>query len=103
MVFQDCIPPQQISPSAANDSPKSAATSQASRKVCAISLVLPTGSDSHVSGSTAESIRITPDGLTPNSLSFCAHLADFRTISTYFLRSSAEPRSEEHTSELQSR
>ena len=65
-----CIPPQQISPSAANFSPKSAATSQASLKVAAINFVLFTGSALQASGLLAESILIIPLGLTPYSFNF---------------------------------
>ena len=44
MAFHECMPPQQISPSAARRSPWSSATLPASRKVSAIFLVLPAGS-----------------------------------------------------------
>ena len=46
--LQLCMPPQQISPSAASRSPCSSATSAASRNVSAIFLVLPSGSFSPV-------------------------------------------------------
>ena len=48
--FTLCMPPQQISPSAARRSPKDSATSAASRKVSAIFLVLPAGSLAHSAG-----------------------------------------------------
>ena len=59
--FQLCMPPQQISPSAARRSPYSSAMPHASRKVSAIALEFDSGSPlAHVPGSTAESIRTTP-------------------------------------------
>ena len=48
--FTLCMPPQQISPSAARRSPKDSATSAASRNVSAIFLVLPAGSLAHSAG-----------------------------------------------------
>ena len=79
---QLCMPPQQISPSAASRSPWSSAILQASRKVSAIRFWLPLGSSHHASTLQAESIRTTPLGRTPNSRSRrgdaagLAHLAE---------------------------
>src|SRR5574340_467745 len=56
--FQLCMPPQQISPSAASRSPKSSATVQASRNVSAIFLVLPAGSLAHSLGVVVRGIDI---------------------------------------------
>ena len=56
---QLCIPPQQISPSAASRSPKPSAMTPASRKVFAILFVLRSGSLAH-STPVAESMRMTP-------------------------------------------
>jgi len=57
---QLCMPPQQISPSAARRSPCALATLHASLKVSAISLVLPEGSFNHSDGLAAESMRTIP-------------------------------------------
>ncbi len=57
---QLCMPAQQISPSAARRSPKSSAMVHASRKVCAIFLVFPSGSVAQSLGLAAESIRTIP-------------------------------------------
>ena len=80
IAFQLCIPPQQISPSAASFSPYSAAASHASRKVWAINFVLFTGSSSQPSGLLAESIRMTPLGRIPNSRSFFPKRLTLRTV-----------------------
>ena len=60
--FQLCMPPQQISPSAASRSPWSSAILQASRKVSAIRFWLPSGSSHQASTPQAESIRTAPCG-----------------------------------------
>ena len=65
--FQLCMPPQQISPSAASRSLNPSATSHASRKVWAIFFVLPAGSFAHSAGLAAESILMTPDVRMPTS------------------------------------
>ena len=85
------MPPQHISPSAASFSPYSAATSQASLNVSAISFVLFAGSNAHASGLLAESILMMPLGLTPYSRSFCPNRQDFLTISTNTALSSLLP------------
>ena len=66
---QLCMPPQQISPSAASRSPKSSAMVQASRKVSAMRLVLPAGSLAHSAGPAAESMRTMPYLRMPRSRS----------------------------------
>ena len=60
MCFQLCMPPQQISPSAASFSPYPAAISAASWKVFAINLELPSGSLAQSDTPAAESIRTIP-------------------------------------------
>jgi len=57
---QECMPPQQISPSAAMRSPCCWATLPASRKVSAIFFWLPSGSCNQSSTPEAESMRMTP-------------------------------------------
>src|SRR5271157_1921091 len=91
MLLHPCMPPQQISPSAANRSPWASATSHASRNVSAISFVLATGFSAHSWTPVAESMRTTPYGRTPRSRSFCAMRQAFSTIVTKRLRSSALP------------
>ena len=68
MSFHECMPAQQISPSAARRSPWSLATLAASRNVAAIFFVLPVGSASQCAGLSAESMRMTPYLRTPCSL-----------------------------------
>ena len=60
MRCQLCMPPQQISPSAASRSPMLSAMSAASRNVSAIFFVLPAGSFAHSAGLAAESMRTMP-------------------------------------------
>ena len=60
MFFHECMPPQQISPSAARRSPSPLAILPASRKVWAISLVQPFGSLSHAVTPVALSMRTMP-------------------------------------------
>src|SRR3954466_2365248 len=86
-----CIPPQQISPSAASRSPYCSATSHDWRNVSAIFLVLPAGSFAHSDGLAAESIRTTPYLRMPRSFSFLAIAHALRTWVTKFLRSSSLP------------
>ncbi len=81
MSFQECMPAQQISPSAARRSPWSLATLAASRNVSAIFLVLPLGSASQWAGPSAESMRMTPYLRTPCSLSISAMRQAFSTAS----------------------
>ena len=89
--FQLCMPPQQISPSAASRSPYPSATSQAWRNVSAIFFWLPAGSANQSLGLAAESIRTTPYLRMPRSLSFFAIVQALRTWVTKFLRSSSLP------------
>ncbi len=66
MSFQECMPAQQISPSAASRWPLSWAILAASRKVWAIFAVLAFGFSRHLpTPNSAESIRITPYFRTP--------------------------------------
>jgi hypothetical protein len=58
---------------------KAAATSQASRNVCAIRRVLPSGSLAHSAGLAAESMRTIPYGRAPNSRSLRAIRQALRT------------------------
>ena len=60
MRFQLCMPPQQISPSAARRSPWSSAIAHASLNVSAMRFVLPAGSFAQSAGLAAESMRTTP-------------------------------------------
>ena len=60
MRFQLCMPPQQISPSAASRSPWPAATSHASRNVAAIFFWFSSGAFSQSPGPQAESMRTMP-------------------------------------------
>ena len=84
MRFTLCMPPQQISPSAARRSPKDSATSAASRNVSAIFFVLPAGSLAHSAGLAAESMRMTPYLRMPSRVQLLrdraglAHLRDER-------------------------
>ena len=66
---QECMPAQQISPSAARRSPCSRAILPASLNVSAILAWLPEGSPAQSPGPVAESIRTTPFGRTPSSRS----------------------------------
>ena len=88
---QLCMPPQQISPSAASRSPCSSATSQARRKVSAIVRVLPGGSLAQSSTLAAESIRTTPPLRMPSSRSCRAMPQALRTMSTKRWRSVSLP------------
>ena len=88
MFFQECMPAQQISPSAARRSPLSLATWAASRKVAAIFLVLPLGSASQWAGLSAESMRMMPYLRTPCSLRILAMRQAFFTATTKLARSS---------------
>ena len=66
MSFQECMPAQQISPSAASRWPLSWAIFAASRNVSAIFAVLALGFSRHLfTPNSAESIRITPYFRTP--------------------------------------
>ena len=94
MRFTLCMPPQQISPSAARRSPKDSATSAASRNVSAIFFVLPAGSLAHSAGLAAESMRMTPYLRMPVAFSFFAISQAFRTCVTNALRSSSLPMAE---------
>ena len=89
--FTLCMPPQQISPSAASRSPNCSATSHACRNVSAIFFVLPAGSFAHSDGLAAESMRTTPYWRTPMSRSFFAIAHALRTWVRKFLRSSSLP------------
>ncbi len=60
MVRHECIPPQQISPSAASFSPKSRAIAAAFLNVSAIIFWFASGSLAQSAGALAESIRTTP-------------------------------------------
>src|ERR1039458_866567 len=91
---QLCMPPQQISPSAASRSPWPSATSQASRKVCAIRRVLPSGPLAHSAGLAAESMRTIPWGRAASSRSLRAIRQALRTCATKRCRSSALPMAE---------
>src|SRR5690606_9506392 len=91
MVFQLCIPPQQISPSAAKRSPYSAAASHALRKVSAINLVFSVGFFAHSSTLLAESTRITLLVRIPSFLSLYPKSAAFLTTSTKRSLSACEP------------
>jgi hypothetical protein len=75
----ECIPPQQISPSAANLSPYSSAMSQAALNVSAIFDWLPSGSLTQSAGPVALSIRTTPWGRTPIWRSLLAISQPLRT------------------------
>ena len=75
MFCQECMPAQQISPSAASRSPWSSATLAASRNVSAILFVLPCGSAAQCVGLSAESMRMTPYFRTPCSLSIVGDAA----------------------------
>ena len=88
---QLCIPPQQISPSAARRSPKSSAMLHASRKVCAMRFVLPSGSFAHSAGLAAESMRITPYGRICRSRSLRPMRQAFLTCVRKRVRSSSSP------------
>ena len=90
MRFQLCMPPQQISPSAASRSPWSSAMSQASRNVSAICFVVARRDrPPSRSGSPAESMRTTPYGRMPSSRSVLAMRQALRTCVRKFLRSSS--------------
>ena len=85
------MPPQQISPSAANRSPKSAATSHARWKVSTINLELPVGSLAQSATPAAESIRTMPFGRMPNLRSSAPISQVLRTMSTNVSRASLSP------------
>ena len=89
--FTLCMPPQQISPSAARRSPYPSATSAACRNVSAIFFVLAAGSLAQSAGLAAESIRTTPYLRMPSSFSFFPIAQALRTWVTKDLRSSSLP------------
>ena len=91
MFLQECMPPQQISPSAANLSPKSAATSQALWNVSTINFELPFGSFAQSATPAAESIRIMPLGRIPILRNSAPISQERRTMSTKVSRASLSP------------
>ena len=98
MSFQLCIPAQQISPSAANRSPWSAAILAASLKVDTILAVLVLESSLHFSTpNSAESIRITPPLRAPCSLKTLAIRQAILTASRNFPFCSSVPMAESPT------
>ena len=92
MSFQECMPAQQISPSAASRWPLSFAIVAASRKVSAIFTVLALGFSRHfATPNSAESMRITPYFRTPcRSNTFAIRQAIF-TAERNFSRAAASP------------
>ncbi len=86
-----CIPPQQISPSAARRSPYSSAIVAAWRNVSAIAFVLPFGSFAQSDGLAAESIRTMPYWRTSMSRSFLPIAQALRTCVRKARRSSSFP------------
>ena len=88
---QPCMPPQQISPSAARRSPYPSAIVHASVKVATACFWLPSGSLLQFSGLSAVSIRMTPYGRTPSFLNFSPMMHDFFTMSRNRPRSSLLP------------
>ena len=98
MSFQECMPAQQISPSAASRSPWPAATAAASRKVAAIVLVFAEAFSRHLLiPNSAESMRITPYFRTPCSLKILAIRQALRTASMNFARCTGLPMAESPT------
>ena len=81
MCFHECMPPQQISPSAASRSPSPFAIFPASRNVFAISFVLAFGSVSQSFTDAALSIRTMPYGLAS-----VIYALAFLTFYAYFSR-----------------
>ncbi len=91
---QLCMPPQQISPSAASRSPWSSAMLHASRNVSAMRRWLPFGSSRQVATPQAESIRTTPSGRTPSSRSRRAMRQAFRHLGQKRSVAAASPMAE---------
>ena len=94
MVRQECMPPQQISPSATMNSPWSAAMSPASRKVSAMRAELALGSLSQASTEVDESMRMPPVGRMPSSRIWRPISEALRTWVRNCSRSSGEPMAE---------
>ena len=98
MCFHPCIPPQQISPSAASRSPYPSATVHASRNVSAMRFVFAAGFSAQDAGPTAESMRTTPYLRTPRSRSFLPMAQALRTwvrkASAFLLGSHGGPAAE---------
>ena len=98
MSFQECIPAQQISPSAASRWPWSRAIAAASRKVSAILAVLARGFSRHAATpNSAESIRITPYFRTPCRSKMPAIRQAIRTAERNLSRAAASPIAESPT------
>ena len=92
MSFQECIPAQQISPSAARRSPCASAILPASRKVSAIFAVFAVGFSRHLfTPNSAESMRMTPPLRTPCLLKSPAIRQAILTALRNFSRCAASP------------
>ena len=91
MCRQLCMPPQQISPSAASRSPWASAMSAAWRKVSAICLVFSAGFAAQSPGLAEESMRMTPYLRMPSSRSVRPMPQAFSTWVRNFFRSCSSP------------
>ncbi len=94
MARHECMPPQQISPSAASHSPSSSAMSQALVKVSMIMRVLPAGSLAQSATPPDESMRTTPEGRAPSSRRRRPMRHALRTCSSQWARCSASPKAQ---------